>query len=138
MVRFLTGMAACLVCFSLLLCGCGGSNGGTIEVTGTVTFDGTPVESGTISFLPKDGKGASAAGKIVSGQYTAAVPPGEKKVSIIGERVVGQDKRDPSDPNSETFDVTESFIPPQYNAKTTLTATISEDGGAVDFELTSK
>ena len=124
--------------FSLLLCGCGGSNGGSVEVTGKVTFDGTPVEGGTITFMPADGKGASAAGKIVSGEYTAAVPPGQKQVSIIGERVVGQEKRDPNDPNSETFDVTESFIPPQFNAKTTLTATISGDGEPIDFELTSK
>lgn len=124
--------------FSLLFCGCGGSNGAKIEVTGNVTFDGTPVETGTITFMPADGKGASAAGKIVSGEYTALVPPGEKQVSIIGERVAGQQKRDPSDPNSETFDVTESFIPPQYNAKTTLTATIKGNGGPIDFKLTSK
>ena len=48
-----------------LLLGCGGA----LSVTGTVTYDGKPIEDGQISFLPVDGKGTPARGPIVGGKY---------------------------------------------------------------------
>jgi hypothetical protein len=63
-----------------LVSGCGGN---FARVSGEVTYEGKPVEKGTISFLPVDGKGPSAGAAIVNGRYTATkVPPGTKMVAI--------------------------------------------------------
>ena len=62
-----------------------GCSGGTATgtVTGEVTYNGTPVESGTIQFTPKDGKGASAGGPVVAGKFDVKnVPVGVMLVSV--------------------------------------------------------
>lgn len=75
----------------LLVVGCGPS---MLTVEGTVTWDGTPVETGTISFLPADGKGPSFGGELKNGSYRveAAKPAalGAKNVSITGVRKTGK------------------------------------------------
>lgn len=71
--------------------GCGPA---TMAIHGTVTWDGSPVESGTISFLPADGKGPSYGGAITNGAYRieAAKPGalGAKNVAITGVRKTGK------------------------------------------------
>jgi hypothetical protein len=68
--------------------GCGGSE--TIKkvpVTGTVTYEGKPLESGTISFYPQESRpGAGTAGAVIKGGKYAApdVTPGKNKVMIEG------------------------------------------------------
>lgn len=67
--------------------GCGDSN--LARVSGTVTYEGEPIEKGSINFLPVDGKGASAGGQIVAGKYEVAeVPPGQKLVEVIAVKDV--------------------------------------------------
>ncbi len=76
----------CLMILALLLsCGCGGPRAsGT--VTGTVTYDGKPVNDATITFTPVDGVGTTAAGTISDGKYSVTgVTVGKKKVLIVGE-----------------------------------------------------
>jgi hypothetical protein len=70
-----------LLIFSIaLLSGC---SGGAARVTGEVTYEGQPVGDGAISFLPADGKGPTAGGPIVAGQYTVEeLTPGPKLVKI--------------------------------------------------------
>ena len=62
--------------------GCGGSESkGT--VTGEVTYAGVPLESGTIQFTPKDGKGQAAGGPITAGKFNVSnVPVGTMVVSV--------------------------------------------------------
>jgi len=54
-----------LLCFALAL-GCGG-NRGRVPVTGTVLFDGKPLESGKITFGGE--QGAAGVGEIVGGSF---------------------------------------------------------------------
>lgn len=122
----------------LALPGCGKGTGDSLTVQGHVTLDGKPLESGIITFLPADGKGASGGAEIVAGRYETQLAPGEKKVSILAERVTGTEWRDPGDPNSETFEVKRQYLPTRYNSATTLRATISASNPMVDFPLTSK
>ena len=75
---------AVLVAF--LVAGCGG---GMATVSGKVTYDGSPVEDGTITFLPADGKGPSAGGKISGGSYVVDnLTPGPKVVQIVAVKKV--------------------------------------------------
>ena len=79
-----------LVCLAACL-GCGTS---LATVEGTVTFDGKPVESGSIVFEPADGAGPSAGGQIQNGKYKlageAGVMPGKKVVRITAIRSTGR------------------------------------------------
>jgi hypothetical protein len=73
-------VVACL----LLIVGCGKPG---ISVEGHVTWGGKPVEQGSISFAPADGKGPSLGTPITNGAYSivrsAGMTVGKKNVEII-------------------------------------------------------
>jgi hypothetical protein len=74
-----------------VLAGCGS---GRLPVHGDVTFDGKPVDLGTISFEPADGQGRATGGKIMDGKYelvgNTASQPGKKIVRIFASRKTGR------------------------------------------------
>jgi hypothetical protein len=82
---------AVITAWVLSVVGCGPS---VVTVEGKVTWDGTPVETGTISFLPADGKGPSFGGELKNGSYRVeAQKPGAlgaKNVSITSVRKTGK------------------------------------------------
>jgi hypothetical protein len=81
-------IAACLLLATAaaLLSGCGPS---LANVSGAVTYDGTPVEDGYITFTPTDGKGKDVGGPIAGGRYNVPdMPPGRKLVKIMAVRKV--------------------------------------------------
>lgn len=126
----------CLFVSAASLVGCGADAGGRVMVSGNVTHNGAPLATGTISFLPTDGKGATAGATISNGKYETAIAPGSKKVSITSEQVVKEIPRDPKDPSGEKITETRQVIPPQYNAQTTLTVDIPDSGKQdANFEL---
>src|SRR5260370_28111548 len=60
-----------------------GACGRTWVVSGEVTYEGQPVNDGTITFLPADGKGPSAGGPITQGKFEVqGLVPGPKVVEI--------------------------------------------------------
>ncbi len=66
-----------------LVTGCSGSDA-TGTVTGEATYAGTPIESGTIQFTPKDGKGTVTGGPISAGKFSVPnVPVGVMVVSVV-------------------------------------------------------
>lgn len=122
------------------LAGCGGGPTDapkTFKVTGMVTLDGQPVESGSIVFVPSDLKGRPDAGEIVAGKYEFECTKGEKRVEITATKEV---------PATEPEGMPDyiSLIPARYNTASTLgatftgTATNDVGGETFDFELTSK
>ncbi|QDS86631.1 hypothetical protein EC9_08040 [Rosistilla ulvae] len=59
-------------CLLVLLAGCGGSDNGTYDISGTVSYDGKPVSLGYISFEPDAAASNSGPGsmvKIQDGRY---------------------------------------------------------------------
>lgn len=76
--NFSTFLVLGLVIFST---GCGG--GGGASVSGSVSFNGQPLDKGQISFVPSDGKGSPVSGTISGGKFSVAkVPVGKCKVVI--------------------------------------------------------
>jgi len=139
--------ALCLVPLVLalaVLAGCSSSK--RVPVSGTVTFDGKPVDGGVIAFLPEGdvapgGKG-TVSGEIVEGKYSLpsgrGPDAGKYKVQITWNKKTGKQIDTPGDPGTK-MDDTVQVIPPKYNKQTILTAEIkSGSNDNVNFELTSK
>ncbi|MBN2294403.1 MAG: hypothetical protein JXM70_18385 [Pirellulales bacterium] len=77
-----------------LVAGCGGSES---VVSGTVTYDGQPVEKGSILFQPVDGKGASCGGPIENSKYKIETTPGKKLVQIVAVKKVKYGRLSPAE-----------------------------------------
>ncbi|MGA2258567.1 MAG: hypothetical protein ABSG53_28210, partial [Thermoguttaceae bacterium] len=99
---------------------------------------GLPINKGTITFVPADGRGPTAAEKIKEGQYSARVPPGLYKVQITGFRKVGEERANKGDPNSPMKDIVEPIVPDRYNVASTLTREIKPGRQEEDFLLDEK
>jgi hypothetical protein len=66
---------------AISLCGCFSSSTGT--VSGSVAFNGQPVEKGLITFSPTGNKGGTAGGDIVAGKYRVErLVPSQYQVSV--------------------------------------------------------
>ncbi len=118
-----------------LVAGCGSGSDQLGEITGTVTYDGKPVEEGAITFIALDGKSPTAGGVVKDGKYTATkVPVGAAKVSITAVKVVGKKKAYDA-PGSPEVPVTESLLPPKYNHATELKFDVKPGSQTKDFEL---
>lgn len=128
MRRFACGAAAALL---MAAAGCGG---GTVSVEGDVTFDGQPVQNGTIGFMPT-GEGKKIAGQVVAGKYLIPAEfgptPGAYKVEIHWRKPTG--KKYKSDAGE--FDVTEEGLPDKYHDKTELTADVKSGKNVINFNL---
>lgn len=101
--------------FIVGLAGCPGSDdiGSTVPVSGKVTIDGKPLESGTVTYHAEESKGnktkAGVTGIVKNGEYTlntgsvtsnrSGAPPGWYKVTIsTAPQMMGQATAAPTDP----------------------------------------
>jgi hypothetical protein len=145
-----------LVCIAALAlvtaAGCGGPKLG--QVTGTVTVDGTPVTSGTIMFVPDDGK-VSVGSIGTDGRFTLTTfspddgaMVGAHKVTIHSTKV-GAGTMVPASFEEELKGIkgkvlvpgkVEWVVPERYAqlASTDLKATVQPGSQTIDFHLHSK
>jgi hypothetical protein len=122
-----------------LLLGCGSVK---TTIKGRVTWEGNPIETGSISFEPEDRQGPSTGGLIQNGQYEvgsdANVQPGKKVVRIQGSAKTGnQIEAGPPLPPGTMVDEVKPVVPAKYNDKSELIREV--EAGKVnefDFELT--
>jgi len=127
----------CAAVLSTVLVGCGEESDqpDLAKVTGVVTYDGQPLESGTIVFYPAAGR--SASGEIAKGEILPlttfkpedGVPIGKHKVAIQSLDGDGKDM----------YAKRTSLIPEKYGSPETsgLTAEIkSGEANELKFELT--
>jgi len=106
-------------------------------VQGLVSLNGNPIETGSILFEPKDGKGAPVSAHIADGNYSANVQPGAKIVRIRAPKVVGQELVYPGSKDSPMTDTIEEQIPAAFNRHSQLERDIVADD-TVDFVLATK
>jgi hypothetical protein len=112
----------------------GCDDGKTALVSGTVAIDGTPVEAGTMLFVPVDGQTPTAGGPIKDGRYSVRLPITTMKVSISVPRVVGR-KKIYDTPNSPEMPITEEALPARYNEETELKIEVKAGTNVQDFAL---
>ena len=142
-------LCVALVSMSLAGCGTGGADG-LVAVTGTVTYEGSPLEDGTVGFAPVDPTvGQPANGKITNGKFTMltsasspGVVPGDYKVRIVSldlDSVQGLPPGVAPNPNTPPPEPA-SLIPKKYGDPNTsgLTVTVSSGMSELNFELDSK
>jgi hypothetical protein len=121
---------------AVLLAGCGKDAAPeTLDVSGTVTLDGTPVARGQIIFSDPSRQTRSSSGEVVDGKFTFTASPGSKRVEITAMREV-PGKMDTSNPGEER-PLMEQYIPGKYNSDSTLTADVAAGSTTFEFKLES-
>ncbi len=131
-------VAVCATAFLLLGCG---SSGTGVYVTGTVTFDGNPVETGQIAFEPQQ-VGVMAVAMIVNGSYQLPrerpLTPGRYLVRITADRSTGKMlDSNPRSQEDQPAEEMEQFIPEKYNLRSQLYVDVDTTRDKHDFILTS-
>jgi hypothetical protein len=118
------------ICSIALLSGCGGT---LHNVSGTVSYDKTPVPDGEILFRPKDGS-APQASRIKDGKYVVSVPPGHYSIEIRASKKMPL-PAGTTGALGET-EVPQEYIGKKYNANTVLSEVIAGPK-TVNFDLTA-
>lgn len=128
-------------CLLATMIGCGAASSDAPPrriVEGSVTYDGKPLPSGMIRFVPIPA-GPVASAPIVDGKYEITnkegVPLGEAKVEIEGGGGADSLTQDQIEAGMKSASI---VLPAKYNRQSTLTETISEGSGpqVIDFALT--
>ena len=139
MARLLSATLAIALCL-----GCGKGDGlNRSSVEGKVSLDGTPVEQGSITFVPTSGtKGPTAGGSIAKGRYSvpAAKGPvvGRYRVEIHAPRNTGKKIQAPMAPAGTMTDEIADAMPAQYNTKSTLEKEVKAGRNEIDFDLSAR
>lgn len=121
----------------LALTGCGGSDG-RVAVSGTVKFQGKPLDRGTIQFHPTDlsGKAQFSGADIVDGQYSVpankGLVPGKYKVMISSPDAIEKEESAPGESGPPAKD----RIPRKYNADSQEYVEVKSTGeNKFDFDI---
>ena len=144
-------LAPLLLPFGLILAGCIGSDPSApklVPVTGAVTLDGKPLAGAEVGFVPTgDTKGFGSVGKtdgegkykLTSARGGEGAVAGNYKV-VISRRLMPDGSAPPSGDKAPMESAARESLPTKYSMKgqTTLTATVPDGGGPVDFALKSR
>lgn len=125
---------AALLGLAVILAGCSNSSDGPrlYKVSGEATYDGQPIERGSIKFTKTDG-GQVYTGEIANGRYETECEPGKMKVEITGSRII-PGKFTEANPG-EKEPAREMYIPAKYNSKSTLEANVEAKSNDIPFNL---
>jgi hypothetical protein len=110
-------------------------------LSGRVTFDGQPVDLGSISFLPVDGGSQRVSGGYIeNGDYSVpeaqGANAGKYRVEIRWQKSTGKQIKD-----RHSEDLTEQRVeglPARFHKDSELTVEISDKQTKFDFDLKSK
>jgi hypothetical protein len=145
----------------LVMASCGDDDGlgKRYPVSGTVTYNGSPLERGEISFVSEDLKNnLGASGQITQGSYTLSTGGNEDGAQAGKYKVTITAKEDflakaKADFQKDTKQQESNYIPPQYVAKaeaaaktlipagygdartTNLTAEVKAESNSINFKL---
>ena len=124
----------CLLLLPLLV-GCGGNVG---IVSGTVTLDGQPVPSATLTFVKQDEANPTREGAVITdGRFQAKIPPGKYKLELTGQKVIGTRVQKDFDGKDEVLPQMGPMFPQKYNEQSTLIEDIKAGPHPIKLELSS-
>jgi hypothetical protein len=127
-----------------LLAGCG-SGPTRAQVSGSASYGGKPIETGTIELLPVDGtKGPATGGAISGGRWEIArdkgpLVGGTYLVRITGTKKTGKTVAPPRGlPGQQPAEEVVNYIPAAYNTDSTLKIRVSERSADNQFQFDLK
>jgi hypothetical protein len=122
--------------------GCGQRGPALMPVSGEVKFDGKPLSTGTIEFIPNAStNGPTVGAKIEAGRYTVprekGAVVGDYRVQITSIQKTGEKiPAGTGAPEGAMVDDVRQVIPREYNSDSTLTAKITKGPNAnTNFDL---
>jgi hypothetical protein len=133
----ITGVAT-----AFLLSGCGAGSG-LHEVSGTITYDNSPVTEGVVEFWPLDGQGTKGSTNIANGSYKIpkanGLQVGKYRVSIIcgdGFSGAGDAGQTPTKAKAQSGGGTpgQERSPPEYYGPTSKQIAEVTNGGVNKFD----
>lgn len=131
---------SCLLAALVALQGCSEPTGPqTMRVWGDVTYDGKPVEEGSIDFVSTDGA-APAQAPIKAGHYDLPAelgPVAEKSylVQVNALKKSGKTIQNMMGDGEPTMEVLVNTIPAKYNVKSDLKVSVSSDSSKNQFDF---
>ena len=111
-----------------------------IPLSGKVSYDGEPVDVGSISFLPASGgEQRVSGGYIADGAYDVPEAQGANlgkyRIEIRWQKLTGKMVREAQ--TGEMVEQRKEGLPPKFNTNSELTVDVTEDRTTYDFELKS-
>lgn len=117
--------------FMLLINGCGDPDTQS-KVTGSVTFNGSPVPEGLMRFEPRAGDGTPRSQSVRDGKFEVRLDPGPYLV-----RVTAADREKmgppPDDPNAAGPEFI-ALLPDQWNTSSEMVIEVESGDNTFDFE----
>lgn len=126
-----------------LLTGCG-PRSDRLAISGKVTLDGVPLDSGSIRFTSAAGQRLLASGALIrDGQYNVpeekGLRPGTYLVRITSPDLDAPPVMMPKTPSGPSFPVPPERIPPEYNVDSQQTIEVTIDGdNHFEFDIKSQ
>jgi hypothetical protein len=111
--------------------GCGPSGPTKYPVRGEVRFNGKPIDSGTMTLIPKSPQARSTVAQIMGGNYAMEVTAGEWTVNIQSVRETG-----PVNPALGEAP-REQYLPAKYNGDSRLLITVPSEQSEFNYNLES-
>jgi hypothetical protein len=139
------GGLVCWLCLGLVIAGCGRKYSGDrrFPLSGTVSFNGEPVDLGSISFIPLESNQRVSGGTITDGAYSVpeefGANAGKHRVEIRWQKKTGKKIVVARNDDGTVLedDVRAEGLPPEFNTDSTLIAEVSESQSRFDFDLKS-
>ena len=135
-----TGMGVALAtAVALVVTGCGAEGPPLGKVSGTVQYEGAPLADARVVFRPEQGR-TSVGMTDAAGGYTLEFTPG-RGGALLGEHVVSITWEDLDAPEPDQVDgrgtagKPQVILPPAYNTRSKLRATVVAGENQFDFNL---
>jgi hypothetical protein len=133
----------CYLGLGLAVAGCSRGYEGPqrFPLSGRVTYDGQPIDAGTISFIPQSPSGQRVSGgPIEDGAYSVpeerGANAGPYRVEIRWQKKTGKQFRDRD--SGDLIDERKEGLPPRFHAQSEMSVEVSAKQTRFDFDLKSK
>lgn len=113
------------------LAGCGGD--GNVEIRGTASFNGEPIETGYLELEPLDASGQFASAEISKGRFTLRTSPGPRRLRVTAQRKIGETESTERIPNPEP--IMEQYLPTKFNSQSEMEIEIRADDPRLTLDL---
>jgi hypothetical protein len=119
----------------LSLTGCESGDGGRVSVSGYVEYKGTPLQTGSIEFIPHPGVKTQSGAVITNGRFSIPADKGLEP-GMYTVKISAMETTDVSvEPGGLPGKDPKELLPAKYNTKSTLTQEVKKGENKFEFKL---